>query len=145
MKTTWVLVADSSRARVFEATTSRGEMQEIDAFVHTESRLREQDLTADLPGRAFDSHGQGRHAMGAKRSPKQQEHFNFASQLDHYLDDARKQNRFDQLIIAAPPEFLGLLRSGLTNSTAKRVKAFIDKDLTRETPTHIRTYLPEYL
>jgi len=145
MKTTWVLVADSSRARVFEATTARGEINEIDTFVHTQSRLREQDLTTDLPGRAFDSHGQGRHAMGAKRSPKQQEQQNFASQLDDYLDRARRQNRYDQLVIAAPPEFLGLIRAGLSNPTAKLVTTFVDKDLTREAPSHIRTYLPEYL
>ena len=145
MKTTWVLVADSSRARVFEAATAGGEIKEIDTFVHTESRLREQDLTQDLPGRTFDSHGEGRHAMGAKRSPKQQERINFASQLNEHLDSACKQNRFDQLVIAASPEFLGLIRAGLSSPTAKLVTTFIDKDLTRETPAQIRTHLPEHL
>jgi len=60
--TYWFIVANSTRARVIAITGRQGQPTEIAAWVHPESRLHEQELTSDLPGRSFDSHGQGRHA-----------------------------------------------------------------------------------
>lgn len=130
-KITWIIVADGSRARIFTTTSPRMAINEIDALVHTEGRLHDQQLTQDLPGRAFDRVGQGRHAMATKTSPKKQEHTYFAIQLNEYLNAARKQNKFDRLIVIAAPAFLGLLRSRLHEQTADLVTAFIDKDLTK--------------
>ncbi len=143
MKTVWVLVADASRARILEITG--GDVQELDAFAHPESRLPARELTGDLPGRVFDSHGEGRHAIGAESGTKEQEAKQFAVELGAFLDDARKRHRFDRLIVAAPPRFLGVLRAGLSTPTGRAVNAFVAKALTRETPARIHTLLSEYL
>ena len=65
MSELWVLVADQSRARFFTVADSRSALQDMGELVHPEARDREQTLTSDRPGRAFDSKGQGRHAMGS--------------------------------------------------------------------------------
>ncbi|MCW8855424.1 MAG: host attachment protein, partial [Gammaproteobacteria bacterium] len=51
MSTTWVVVADSSRARIFTAETSTSALQEIETLAHPEGRLHEQALSSDLPGK----------------------------------------------------------------------------------------------
>lgn len=145
MNTTWVLVADSSRARIFRAETPIGGIVEIETLTHPESRLHEQEITSDLPGRSFDSHGQGRHAMGAKVAPKQHEQQAFAKQICERLDNGRGQGEFQQLILVATPSLLGLLRKNLSEETAKQVTYELDKNISRLQADEIRRHLPERL
>ena len=48
MPVTWIVVADSSRARIF-SKNGRTPLREEAGFIHPESRLHEQDLTSDAP------------------------------------------------------------------------------------------------
>ena len=67
-----VVVADESRAVLYHRERRRGPMQEAGGFENEAARLKTDDLIADRGGRAFDSHGQGRHTMTAEKSdPKQ--------------------------------------------------------------------------
>lgn len=145
MNTTWVLVADSSRARIFRAEKPLGGIEEIETLTHPESRLHEQKITSDFPGRSFDSHGPGRHAMGAKVDVKQHEQHTFAKQICERLDSARGQGKFQQLILVATPALLGLLRKHMSEETAKQVTYQLDKNISRLQAGEIRRYLPERL
>ena len=113
----WFVVADSSRARIFSYNGVKAELSELDDLSHPESRLHESELTADLPGRSFDSAGQGRHAMEQPVSAKEQEARSFATQIAAYLDKACNENRLESLIVIAAPEFLGHLRAGFSAAT----------------------------
>ena len=77
---TWVLVADSSRARLLKREKNRS-LTETEAFVCPEERLREQDLTSDRGGRSFDSSGSGRHGMEPATSQHERVAIDFARQL----------------------------------------------------------------
>ncbi len=145
MNTTWVLVADSSRARIFTATSAIASLEEIETLAHPEGRLHEQDITSDLPGRSFDSHGQGRHAMGAKVEPKQQEQIAFARRLCDRIERARDQGDYKQLILVTTPALLGLLRKQMSSDTAKRVTHEVVKNITQLSAEQIRQHLPERL
>ena len=46
----WVVTADASRARFFEAQAGGGPLQELQDLVHPGSRLHEHDLVSDSPG-----------------------------------------------------------------------------------------------
>ncbi len=145
MSTTWIVTADSSRARIFEVKSSRGPLQELEVLTHPEARLHTQDLTSDFPGRTFDSAGEGRHAMGQPVDPKEQEGIRFAKQVADHLEAARVNGQFDKLIIAAAPKFLGQLRQHLSNQVVTMVTQEIDKNLTQHTAADIRNHLPERL
>ncbi|MCB0387003.1 MAG: host attachment protein, partial [Bdellovibrionales bacterium] len=54
----------------------------------------------------------------------------FAKEVAQYLDQARTAKKFEELVIIAPPKFLGDLRAKLSTGTAKVVKATINKELT---------------
>lgn len=86
-------------------------------------------MGSDRPGRAFDSHGQGRHAMSKEHDNTEQTAIRFAKQLSALLDDGRTRNQFARLVLVAEPRFLGQLREALSPATAAFVAASLDKDL----------------
>ncbi len=143
--TTWLLVADSVRGRVFQADSPTGPLIEIITLAHPEGRLHEQALTSDLPGRTFDRGGQGRHIMEDRVSAKEQDNIRFALRIADHLDTMRLEGKFERLIIVAPPEFLGILSTKLSGATQKLVSMRVDKNLAQKTATEIRNHLPEQL
>lgn len=145
MKPTWIVIADSSRARIFEPESPSSPLREIEALTHPESRLHEQDLTADLPGRHNNDTGIGAHGFEERSEPKKQEMINFSRELANRLEAARNNREYEQLIVAAAPAFLGLLRDALSDATRELVRLEIDKNLARMNAEQIRKHLPEYL
>jgi len=145
METTWIIVADSGHCRCFEAATRTAPLTEVADLVMPTSRLREQDLVSDRPGRAFDRFGEGRHAMEPRTPAKEVEGRRFAAQIASTLDTARQDGRFDRLGIVAAPAFLGLLRQELSSPLQSLVVLELDKDLTRLGAEEIRSHLPERL
>lgn len=145
MPKTWVVVAESSRAKIFELDKRNLPLKELEGFAHTPSRAHEQQLTSDLPGRSQDSHGHGSHKMGSQVSAKQHESQEFAKTIGQHLDSARCEGKFDKLIIMSSPAFLGQLRKQLSAETRKFVHSEIDKNLVRHKPTDIQQHLPFYI
>ncbi len=146
MEKTWVLVADTSRARIFEADKPRGPLSEVETLVHTESRLHEQDLTSDRrPGRNSGGNGGSGHSMGHEEDPKRQEGIRFAKHVSQYLDSAHNERRFERLYVVAAPSFLGDLRHNIGKPVAGAINGEIPKNVTRLSAGDIRQHLPERL
>lgn len=145
MPKTWVLVADTTRARVFSVDKPLGPLSEVETLVHTESRLHEQDLVADRkPGRNNGSNGSA-HSMGHEDDPKRQEGIRFARHVSGFLDSAHHGNRFERLYIMAAPTFLGELRRNLGKGVLGSLYQEIPKNVTRLDSGTIRQHLPERL
>lgn len=141
MTATWVLIADSSRARLFSAQKTLEPLREIEAFVNPEGRAKTRDLVSDRQGR---SSGNGPN-MDYDVAPKQQLAIQFAKEISERLKSGRIGGLFRKLYIAAAPSFLGLLRDKLDAKTAELVVETLSKDLTRLEPRQIRRHLPERL
>jgi protein required for attachment to host cells len=144
MKLTWVLVADTTRARIFTAETPSSPLEEIEDLSHTEGRLHDREITSDLSG-GIKSSGAGGHSFELPTDPKKHEIDNFAHYVAHYLKDAHNAHRFEQLIIVAGPTFLGMLRSNLPEQIKKTVRFELDKEITTLSAADIRQHLPQYL
>ena len=145
MNSTWLIVADNSRARFFSMESRTGPIEETKSIVHAEARLHEQNMTSDLPGRGSGKGGEGLHAYQNKVSPKEQENINFAREITAELDKARKENKFKQFVLVAAPEFLGKLRDQMSPQTHKLVSFELAKNLTHLDAVEIRKHLPERL
>jgi protein required for attachment to host cells len=125
MKTTWIVAADSSRARVLQVA-GRERLDEIENLVNPEGRLQDRELTTDANPRL---HGPG--GMSAREEPSAVEHAVelFAKRVGDYLDKARTDQRFEQLVLVAPPKFLGALRKELGKEVGKLVADELPKDI----------------
>ena len=144
MENTWVLVADSSRARFFVAGSATSPLTEFDTFTHSESRQHEQKMTSDLAGSQAGSDGR-HHSVNSETDPKKYEAVEFARTISHFLEESRNKHIYTQLIIIAAPSFLGLLREHMTSETAKLVSLELDKNLTQHSAEDIRQHLPTKL
>jgi protein required for attachment to host cells len=101
-------------------------------------------LTSDLPGKIKSTAGGG-HAFEQPTDPKQHEVDSFAHLVASFLEDAHNAKRFDQLLIVAAPEFLGLLRIHLPEQIKQLVRFELDKNLTIMSASNIRQHLPQFL
>lgn len=133
---TWVLVADASRARLFQYDGFGAAIKLLKEWTHDGSRLKNHDLLSDRPGRVMQSHGgphpgHGSHSgMEKAHSPKEVEHEHFARELQHELEHSLSVNAYGRLILVANPEFLGMLRHVASPQVLKHTVASLDKDYT---------------
>ena len=125
MATTWIVAADSSRARVLQVA-GRQRLDEVETLVNPEGRLHDRELTTDANPRL---HGPG--GLGAREEPIAVDHAveMFSKRIGDYLEKARTDHRYDQLVLVAPPKFLGLMRKELGKEVEKLVLDEVPKDL----------------
>ncbi|OGT80708.1 MAG: hypothetical protein A3J35_02995 [Gammaproteobacteria bacterium RIFCSPLOWO2_02_FULL_52_10] len=136
-----VIVAESSRARIFEMENPGKPLTEIMDMVHPGSRAHAHDLTADLPGRSFDSRGQARHAMVDAMDVKEQQALLFAEQLAAYINTECRNNNLERLYIVAAPHFLGQLRKKLDAAAKHHIARQLNKNLVTMDEATIRKHL----
>ncbi|HHO54331.1 MAG TPA: host attachment protein [Deltaproteobacteria bacterium] len=142
----WIIVADASRARVFSAgeTLERFVLEhEID---HPQGRAHTHELVSDSQGRSRGSGGPPS-AQPPHTAPHEVELQRFARSLAAKLRRGRLEGRYERLILAAPPRFLGALRGALDPPTLGRVVESLAHDWTKlashELPAIIRRALPD--
>jgi protein required for attachment to host cells len=145
MKHTWILVADSTRARYFTASTPSSALQEFEDDIHPASRQHERNMTSDLPGKARGAGGAGGHAYEESTDPKEYEASEFAKEIARHLEESLNAGKYGQLLIVAAPSFLGDLRSQISERVKKLICFELDKNLATHTAEDIRKHLPEFL
>ena len=138
---TWILIADSARARLFFNDGPGHGVKLVSDEVIRGLNLPDREIMSDRPGRAFDSVGAGRHAKEPKTDPRKVEKRSFAHELAAMLDDGLKQGKFERLVLVAPPGELGFLRAELSPGVRKRVSAELNKDLTGVPPSEVPDHL----
>jgi protein required for attachment to host cells len=139
---TWIVVADSSRALIFSIEGSPKRLHPVRELNHPESRMTVRALVSDKPGRAFERKGNVQRAMTQAFNPKTMEKRKFSLELAHALDIARKEGFMDRLVLVAAPAFLGDLRSHLTRETARLATLELPKNLSQLTAREIQSHLP---
>jgi protein required for attachment to host cells len=140
MENTWIVVADSSRARILSAQSRIQPLNDVESLAHPEGRMKAQDLSSDRPGRTFDSHGEGRHGM----EPPDVHHHEqevFAKEIAEYLEKGRHAGKFAKLALVAPPAFLGVLRQKMNGQLGKLVTHTVQKNLLEQDNETIRAQL----
>lgn len=139
---TWVLVADSSRGRLYSVPQKGKTWSFVKEYTHPASRVSEGGLTTDQPGRAHGSAGGGpRSSMESKTSPKDVEFEHFAHELAEALHDGHGQQAYSRIVLVAPPHFLGLLRNTINHTVSKLIDVTVDKDYLHFSDQDIRERL----
>ena len=147
MAKTWILVAHDAGARLFENEGPGKGIELIEELDHPEGRERDRDFDSDRPGRSFrkNSADPRRAAMSRSETPHERVVSDFARTLAQKLQHGRTSNRYDRLVLVAPPRFLGLLRSSLDGPTARLVVGSLDKDLAAHKESELLEHLGEVI
>lgn len=130
MRHKWIVVASRTIADIYTFSPDGEELVPVEHLEHPEGRLHAEDFDADRPGRAFDSVGGGRHAMGPEVSPTAHQAEVFAGEIAARISAARCRNELSGVLLIAEPTFLGRLRAALDDESAELVTATMDKGLT---------------
>jgi protein required for attachment to host cells len=128
MDHTWIVVADSSHARIFQLRDGQLPAEEILDQANPLGRADNKQVASDSHGQFAGPDGHG-HTAPRVEEPVQHEVRQFARQLARQLDTAAAQQRFQHLALVAAPRFLGLLRDSLDKQTRKLVTAEVDKNV----------------
>jgi protein required for attachment to host cells len=127
MTTTWIIAADSSRARILQVMDRDARLAEVEDLVNPEGRMHDRDLLADGHARFRGTSGPGSDREETSATEHQTELF--AKRVGDYLESARTAHRFDRLHLVAPPRFLGQLRKELGSEVRKLVSEELPKGL----------------
>ncbi|WKE67006.1 host attachment protein [Gallaecimonas kandeliae] len=141
MKGTWVVVADSATARIFDVS-DKGELQELETLAHPSSRLREKEISSDRSGMVRSHGGNAVYSVDADPHGRDHEAEVFAKEIGDKLESFRQGKAYGRLLLVAAPRFLGQLRSALSPATSALVSLSLDKELTRLLPGQIAEHLP---
>ncbi|MFO1493472.1 MAG: host attachment protein [Lysobacterales bacterium] len=129
---TWILVADEHRGRILSWSGDDAPMHEVCDFVnHNPGPTRQ-------PGAHDVSRRRGLPRLAPGPSPAS---LRFARQLAAALDAARVKQAFAQLVLVAPPGFLGVLRPQLPPQSAHCVVRTVRQHLIDAPVSAIRAAL----
>jgi protein required for attachment to host cells len=140
-----VVVADESRADLYQRERKRGPLRLTRSFENEAAHLKTDDLITDKGGRAFDSFGNGRHTMsGEKSDPKQHLAEHLARQVAEHIGAEEHGGRLYGYALVAAPRFLGTIRSQLPNRVHGEPYATIDKNVVGQPEDAIARLLDQF-
>jgi protein required for attachment to host cells len=137
-----IVVADQAEAIFYDAPSLRARPQEVGRISDPVAHLHDRDLMSDRPGRSYESVGGARHAIERENDPRSREAIRFAKRIARRLDEARRHDEFEELIVVAGPPFLGLMRAELSGPTRKRVVHEVHKDLVHSPVEALWQHIP---
>lgn len=143
--TTWILVADQARARLFESQIADGALAELADYAHPEALEKPSEVGYQAPPRVHESASSTRHAITPHTAPRDKVALEFAHGLSEVLDRGRVENHYDRLILVAPPRFLGQLKGVLDEQVRKLVVRTVGRNITRASIQDISAELDDVL
>jgi len=138
---TWVIVADSARARAVRWLGKDASLEPVEDFEMGYHHQQGRDIMSDRPGRTHESQGATRHAIEPHSDPVREAEHRFARFVAESLKRRQDQDEFDRLVLVAGPTMLGDIRAALPASLRSVVHAELGKDLTHLTNEELKKHL----
>jgi protein required for attachment to host cells len=136
----WVVVCDGAKALLLENAGDSMFLYLKTREVFEQPDLPDREISADKPGRAFQSVGNTRSSMEQVNRHDQEEE-RFLASLAARLDKAVLAGDAPSIIIVAPPRAIGILRQNFTQHVRQAIKAEIEKDLIKMPVYEIERHL----
>lgn len=126
---TWILVADSARARALRWSGRDEPLEAIEGFDLSYQHQRSRDIMSERPGRVHESSGVTRHAIEPRADPARQAELRFAHTVVRILEERFAGHEFERFVLVAGPSTLGDLRGALSAKLQSAILAELDKSL----------------
>ncbi len=116
MQATWVVVADRDRATIYVVPRGMARLRQV-------SELRQSRTSMGRDG--------GRQTLKSDQesAPVALQVRSFAADVALYVEDGRRERRFDELVLVAAPGFLACLRESLSQAARDAVVGEVGKNL----------------
>ena len=141
MSSTWVMVADGARARLFALDTGVHAVAEIGDYINPGGHGPE-DAEDQLPPMALEHNRHASETVGADRDGAATP---FARELNAVLQRGRAAHHYQDLILVAPPPFLETLDAVLDKDVRACVSFSLPRGMTGADPQAIFANLPSHV
>ncbi len=139
---TWVVVADSNHAQIYLRKQLNSPLKTVVSMEDRQSQGRDAASDDDDAGGVFRAVGHnGRGRADAAPPGRRNGRAQFAREVVERVERGRTREEFEELILIAPPQLLGIMRESLTKPTLDRVSREIAKNLVALEPERIKPYL----
>ncbi len=128
-RTTWFMVADGTKARLFESSRRGDRWKLIKEWRDDAARAPSRELGDDRPTRGWKSGSGTRYSVDVPSEHDKAEEA-FIQKRASFLNSAATDGAYDQLVLTAPPAALGIFRKRLSPEATAKYIAVLDKDLT---------------
>jgi protein required for attachment to host cells len=98
---TWVLVADSAKARAVRWVGHSAPMESVECFDLHYHHQYGRDMMSERPGRTHESQGATRHAIEPRSDPVREAERRFAATVVENLKDRFAKDEFSRLVLVA--------------------------------------------
>lgn len=123
----WVVVANSSQARILERSDAQGRpWTEADCLVHPDSRAHGNDTYGKTGGHTIS----GRPGLAPRQGNKAHQQQIFCKQIADKLGQGVLSGRVNGIVIVAAPAMMGELLKELDDAVRKLIVSRHEKDLT---------------
>lgn len=140
----WIVLADASRAQVFETDPTLEVLTPIDSHAHADEAPAV--AVVEVEAGSGREHAGGPHKSFEHKADSQTADV-FAREVATAIEAGRVAHRFAHLVLIAPPSFLGALRGHLSADATRCVVGSVAHEWTavplHELAGRIRTALPE--
>lgn len=162
--TLWVLVADGKQAGIYQfgkvekvvplpgnakhahyETSTAMELSEVAGMRWQAPSAEEYQVGRNATGMVFESAGGARHMSAPHLDARREVKEHFASMIAGEVNRARAKKSFDQLVVIAPPQMLGVLREHFDKGTAGAIRAELAKELAQLSPGEILPHVRKAL
>ena len=141
LKPTLIVVTDARHFRLFSTDDHGVSINHISGDVDSVPNPPSRDHKSERPGRAFASSGPRRSAIQPKADPHRAAEENFAKTVAGELEALAASGAFKDIVLFAPPIFLGALREHIGRQSTELLRAQVHKDLTKSTQDEIRDHV----
>lgn len=141
---TWLFVTDGAKARLFESEGSNALWRLHGSWANAEALLPAHALGRDRPARGRSIGAGAAFAIETLDLHDKAEE-TFVSARAQEINTAYRQGAFEQLLVAAAPHALGVLRRQLAPDVSAALIGVFDKDLTNLPERDLHAYVLEKL
>jgi protein required for attachment to host cells len=124
--TAWVVAANGTKAQLYEWPGLAEPLGEIECVLNPENRMHDREIATGSVGQSIA----GRAALAPRILPKEHTRDEFARRVAGKLIDARKHNRFSELVVVSSNPFLGELLAHLDAETRDMLAVSYPIDVT---------------
>ena len=141
MGKTWILLANSHRARCLEKNGTGRDLLEVADFVNPHYKLDNRKALGDVSGDADKGHGRTGHSgtqFEPRTSNQAKERASFARQLADYLNQHSSEHHFESLVLIASSPMLGQVEPLLGHAAKQSLQKSVVADLTSYQKNELR-------
>ncbi|MDP2023452.1 MAG: host attachment protein [Hydrogenophaga sp.] len=124
----WILVANSSIARIFVRNSRSEPLEVVETIPHPDGRLLRSELARDRPGHERSDTSTAAARFEPHTDPKRKSQHQFAREIAARLDEGLSTAQFDKLLLFVSSPLLGELKAALSRPADQRVEVAQDID-----------------